>query len=70
VSKAKKIEAMIGMIFGIISVIWVVVIIIAGAVTNTSTNDNLGTGIFVGILILAESAAIWRITRIKTKKKP
>lgn len=70
VSKAKLLEARIGKFLGIIAGIMAIIIVIVGAITNTAENYQLGTGIFVGILIIAEGAGIWWVTRIRKKQTP
>lgn len=69
ISKAKKIEATIGVSFGIIAIIFGIAIGIIGTILSVPNNSQ-SVGFLPGIIITIEGVAIWRITRLKIKKIP
>lgn len=69
VSRARKTEATIGKVLGIIGIIAGIIITILGAIMNRPGNDD-GGGIIAGVLIVIMSVVIWPVTRIRIKKTP
>jgi TRAP-type C4-dicarboxylate transport system permease large subunit len=69
VSKAKKNEAIVGMLLSIAAIILGVIVAVIGAITSAPTNTN-DSGIAAGVFIIIEGAVIWWVTRIRIKKTP
>ncbi len=69
VPNARKIEATVGKLAGIIAIVLGGIIIVIGVITNTASNDNSG-GVVGGVFSIIEGFVIWLVTRIRIRKTP